>query len=770
MEFGPLTTFPPFTFSVTNNLPPAFQIGELMILGNAPSSSAYNISPLAPANTFTFAGGGPGSIFVQGIASALQTNTLSVPIINNLAVALDVTSVNGIFSYQGAFTGTGSVIYHGNANTPSVNFPGTILLGGDNSGVLGDIRLVDGVILQFTSANALGPNTGTILFDTDTTAGGVLQPTVSGITLAQTIANSGATPIIFDLSLIPNGTLTVSDISSVNNPSIEVGWNEPTPLTNSTLIINNAITGSSSLTINSDATVQLNAGAEVNTYSGPTTINSGTLQPTAINALSNASVVVFANSPTAILDLSLADGQAVNGISGPGPGGTLILGQHVDALVIRGNSETYGGSIVLTSGAIQGEILIDLTAPGDTWTLTGTNNTFTGGMFIDMGTLVAGATNTFSPNSFIEVLIPDSLLNLNGFDNTIQYLANNGPTNLGSGTLTLTLPINGTSYGGAISGTGGITINSPAGNTWMLTAMGSNYSGPTTIISGALQPTTGDALSQNSTVVFANNPNAFLDLTVAGGQTVNGIAGPGPGGTVLLGGVGDDLFVFGNSQTFGGSLTGQGTTFTSISLGLNAGQTWTLTGTNNTYTGAMFVNSGTLEAGATNTFSPNAYIDVEAVAFLNLNNFDNTIAALADNGPTSLGSGTLTLNLIQPMGGVTYRGVISGTGGVTINSPAGNTWTLAPVASSSTYSGPTSILSGTVVTWETNALSQNSLVILGNNPLAILNLNNFNNTIAGLSGGGLPAAISCWALERSLSKAPTQRPIQESFQEQAPPV
>ena len=145
-------------YIVTDNLTTSpFQIGSLSITGNPSGTPGYTISSATPSASYVlqFAGGTSGSITATGSNAALITNTLNVPIQNNLAVsALNVTSVNGIFSYQGAFTGTGGIIYHGNGNTPSVNFPGTIVLGGNNSGDSGTIILVDSVILQFATASA----------------------------------------------------------------------------------------------------------------------------------------------------------------------------------------------------------------------------------------------------------------------------------------------------------------------------------------------------------------------------------------------------------------------------------------------------------------------------------------------------------------------------------------------------------------------------------------------------------------------------------------
>ena len=476
------------------------------------------------------------------------------------------------------------------------------------------------------------------------------------------------------------------------------------------------------LTINSNATVQLTVG---NDYTGLTTISSGTLQPTATSALSAFSIVALANAPSAILDYRGADNPS-GGLSGPGPGGTVILGN--DFLTVQGTTSTsFGGSIISAPSIIGGGLGIDM--PGATQTLTGNNNTYVGETIIVAGTLQAGATNAFSPNTGIDIFSV-AFLSLNNFNNTVPFVTDAGPVSLGSGTLTLTLPSPGVTYSGAITGTGGLTINSPAGNTWTMTGTGSNYSGPTNILSGILAVGANNATSANSPVILANNSLAGLTVNTGFSTIIGGLSGGGSSGGNVIVASGSSLAIDQTgSSTYGGAISGAG------GLTLTGGGTLELTGSNNTISnGVNITGASTLRAGATNAFPPNGLFTLSSSAVLDLNGYNNTINRIV-GGPTDsilLGSGTLTL---MATGGPTdtYGGSISGSGGLTLDQTGVATFELS---GTTTYSGPTTILAGTLEAGSPSALSPNSLFNLANNAAAVLNVNNFNNTIGGLAGGG----------------------------------
>ena len=108
-----------------------------------------------------------------------------------------------------------------------------------------------------------------------------------------------------------------------------------------------------------------------------------------------------------------------------------------------------------------------------------------------------------------------------------------------------------------------------------------------------------------------------------------------------------------------------------------------------TYTGATFVNAGTLQAGAANVFSPFSAYTVAGGAFLDLNNLNQTIGSLAGSGNVTLGSGTLGVG--GDATSMAYSGVISGTGGLT--KIGSGTFTLT---GTNAYTGATTVNAGTL--------------------------------------------------------------------------
>ena len=708
-------------FTVKDGLGAAFQIGTLTITGNTATTPTYNISPNAVNDSLQFPG--VGTITVNaGAGTNTQTNTLSIPIDVPNPLDLDIHSLNGMFAYSGAFTGIGTVIFHGTVADTTANH-GAIILQGDNTGKTGGFGLADNVYLAFTSANALGPTVANdIAFVAGTTSdGGTLLPQVSGITLNHTIVIfDPSVSMNFDLASIPSGTLEATNLSTNTGTIFGVsGAGAATPGGTLTLSGASLISGAgTSVTLTSNPVLILNTGA--NTYTGATTITSGTLQAAGVNVFSNASIVSIAGDPTAVLDLNNFNNEIGGLEGGLLTGGTVDLGSGT--LKLKGSALLgYSGSIIGTGG-----VTLDA---GPTGILQlGGLSTYSGTTTITQGTLQAGAANGFSPNSPVVIANhASSTLDLFGYDNTIYSLAAAGPdgtVTLGGGTLTISGSAT-TTFAGAITQSGGLILN----GTWplLMDLDGPNtYSGPTSILIGALAAQNVNTLSPNSGITLANHPNA--DLIISQNNSIAYLAGGGSsGGNVTL--VAGTLTLLGfTSAPFGGQLMGGG------ALTLNGSGTLQLTGLSNSYSGNTTITSGTLQAGATNTFSPDSPIILanSASARLDLNNFNNTILALSGGGAlggnVSLGSGTLTISGAFTN---TYSGAITGSGELTLNAPA-NVLTLSAASGTSTYSGTTSVVAGTLTAGGANSLSPNSIVSLASG--TTLDITAAGNEIANLSG------------------------------------
>src|SRR5262249_23276212 len=166
-------------------------------------------------------------------------------------------------------------------------------------------------------------------------------------------------------------------------------------------------------------------------------------------------------------------------------GGTLQLGNGGASGSIAGNvtnngtfainrSDTFTfGGIISGSGAFQQN--------GAGTTIFTAANTYTGGTTINAGTLQLGAGGSLAPTGALTVNAGGTF-NLNSFNQTVGDLSGLGAIALGSRTLTAGTA-NSTTFGGPISGTGGLVKQGSGA----LTLTGaSSYTGPTNINAGAL--------------------------------------------------------------------------------------------------------------------------------------------------------------------------------------------------------------------------------------------------------------------------------------------
>ncbi|MGA2502425.1 MAG: autotransporter-associated beta strand repeat-containing protein, partial [Tepidisphaeraceae bacterium] len=239
------------------------------------------------------------------------------------------------------------------------------------------------------------------------------------------------------------------------------------------------IAGAGGLTLTGSGTVT-NSG--LNTYSGPTVVNSGVLMAGAASGLTAGpfgldSSVSLANAAGVGLNLS-GNNVAIGSLSGGGGlGGNVTLGSGTLTLGGDGTSQTFGGVISGSGG---------LTQIGGSLTLTNTN-TFTGAISMT-GTLTLAGTKGPLGNGVYAGSITD-----NG---VFIYSSSGNQTN-----------------SGVISGTGSLTVNGPGALT--LGNSGDVYSGQTTVNGGILvlgATTGGSGNIRNSIIVI--NPGGEVDMTV----------------------------------------------------------------------------------------------------------------------------------------------------------------------------------------------------------------------------------------------------------------
>jgi fibronectin-binding autotransporter adhesin len=389
-------------------------------------------------------------------------------------------------------------------------------------------------------------------------------------------------------------------------------------------------------------------------------------------------------------------------------GATLQLGDGTTSGLITGNFTDNGTlafdepTTTTIASTITGAGSVAQTGPG-TVVLSGTNG-YTGGTTISAGTLQV--TNDFS--------IGTGSVTLSGgtFQVGATGLVFDNAFVLDSGSDTIDTQANTLALSGLISGAGSL-VKIGSGS---LTLTGtSNYTGATTVSAGTLEAGAANVFAPLSAFTVASGATVVL-----GGfnQTIGSLAGSGNVSLATA------VLTTGNDNTstiYAGTISGAGGSLVKIGAG-----TLTLSGTNNN-TGFTSVNAGTLQAGAANAFAGSSAFTVAAGAILDLNGFNQTIGSLAGSGNVTLGTATLTTG--NDNTSTTYAGTMSGTGSlVKIGS---GTLTLSGTSS---YTGATSVNAGTLQAGAANVFAGSSAFTLAAG--AILDLNNFNQTIGSLAGSG----------------------------------
>jgi autotransporter-associated beta strand protein len=674
-------------------------VGSSTALGN--SSGEVKLNPGA-GNTATLRSGASGLTLANNIVLSSGTTVFDTNSNN--------TTLSGVLSSTGALSKTGAgtlTLTANNTHTGGITISaGGIALSGSGaladsetmnlaaSGTSFDISAITAsgeTIASIAGASgssiALGNKTLTVGGDNTSTtfsgsmggAGGALVKTGSGtLTLTGGNTYTGTTTITAGGLQIGNGGTTgsLSTSSTITNNGV-LTFNRSNNLAQGTDFTSTAIGGSGSLAQSGTGNLTLSSA---NTYSGGTTLNSGTLVLNNSTAIGTGALTINGGTlnNTSGTSITLTSNNTQNWNANFAFAGTndLNLGTGTVAL---GNSASR--TITLTSGnltvggVISGASSSLTKAGAGTLRLTGSNS-YSGGTTISAGILEIAGSGT-----------------LNGAGN----IANNG-TLLWNSSSTL-------AFSGVISGSGGITLNGTG--TMQINSASNSFTGGVVINAGTLRLGEGNVISASNNVTInggtldmQNRDNAISLLTLTNGNVIE------LGGVFTSTLTATDGYILQNGSV-STILAGSGT------LTKNGSGTVTLS-RNNTLSGSTVVADGTLLLSGNGTLGTSTISLTGGTLDMGGKSLTNTI--------TSISGGTLVNGTITNNGGNyamqngTVSAILAGTNGL-IKTGSG-TFTLN---GSNTYSGATTISAGNLSISSVSALGSTSGVNLANATALIYN-------------------------------------------------
>jgi autotransporter-associated beta strand protein len=492
-------------------------------LGSTISSAITQAGATGQAGVLTL--DGSGFFDLSGIASGKLSLVSSSTIVVNNSAQLRVTAAE--------FANANAITLNGTSQLQFVQ-NGDGKFAGNITGT-GELHLIGGTLGLTGTGNTYSG--GTVI-----ELGSTLDVTTATLTTGNANITDAGGLVVFDQSTTGTYSGVISDGLQMGTGASEQG----------SLALDDYTGGhSGSVTLSS-----------VQTYTGGTYVEAGTLTLGAANTVADSSGVTLGRiglASTANLVLN-ANNQLSALSSDTGSTTSLTLNGHVLTLApASGVSSNFAGAINDGSGA--GSIVINAGTASETVTLSGINN-FSGGLTVEKGTLAAGA-----------------------------YALGTGTLALANGT-TLDLTDNGTDVTNATSITGTVTFDVASGLIASITSLIADGTGEGTLeVAGGGTLTLGDA------------SDSFTGGTIiAGGSTLEiggaGAAGPaGPRGTANTNGTGVGTIAFSGT---GNTLKIDGTTMPTNTIGnMTAGQTIDLAGVAYSAAGQVNLMAGTPGPGGT---------------------------------------------------------------------------------------------------------------------------------------------------------------------------
>ncbi len=416
-------------------------------------------------------------------------------------------------------------------------------------------------------------------------------------------------------------------------------------------------------------------------------------------------------NPGGAFGLTIA-GNAGTGIDVQAGAGAVVISS---GLALTGLSDTVNVSnaagLTLTGG-LGGSTSFTKTGTGTLTFAATLNNTHTGGMTIQQGTLSLKANLAAS---FGTIKTTGSVIDYaNGVNNA-------APIQLASNSTQLQVLVGTATQSGIISQDLSSRPLEKIGAGTLILTRANTYTGITTISGGVLQIGDGVAANAGLQSIQVNVAGGNLDLNLLGGESFNI-------GVLTNGGTAVRNISAAGTITIGGQITGSGG-FTQ-----NGGSRAILTAAN-TYIGATGVTAGTLQIGngTSGSIAAASAVSVAGSTFLDINlATGQTLGnAIANSGTVrGIAAGTNTLS-----GAITGGGAFSQTGaGTTILTNAGNTYGGATTVSNGKLQIGDAVSGGSIG-------AANPVTVGTGGTLAIVNIggpvaNTLANNITGSAGAG----------------------------------
>ena len=613
-------------------------------------------------------------------------------------------------------------------------------------------------LTTFSTSGPLGaPASGAITLGNGTTTG-ILAYTGSNASSDRTFTLAGTGGGTIQTNAGSTGTLSLS--GNITNGTSPLTFTLNGSAVNETGIISSTSTAGT-LTYSGAGNLTLNA---VNTYTGATTINSGTLVaavPGALGPVAGGNINITANAGfTANLDLtndnSLINTNGIIKLDSSAAGSTAGISTNTGislsnpiSLVSTNNVFLANTNTTILTGAITGTGGLTKSGTGIlSFAGTSNNNTYQGVTNITAGSLQQGVANNFSASSEINLSnVSGAQLNLNGFAGSIGSLTGGGATG-GNVLLTsaaLTIGNDNTSpaaYAGLISSTttGGSIVKTGTG-TLTLSNTANTYTGTTTINNGTLSVALLANAASNSSLGAPATAQATIGLGSATAATLDVTATSTTNRNITIGGTGG-----GTVKADAGTLTLAGTITTASSqpITFNANNGNIVENASGIIQGAGNVNiSGTNSSSVTfqgnNTYTGNTLVNSSALSINSINSLGGTGSG---GSAATVSSGAELIMAFSGTQADTNTITLNGTGisnsGALVFNKAGTTVISNPISLASTAlinvttAGTYTIGGGTGIT---GAASSNLTIngISGSN--IITPAISLNGTLTGSTGG-----------------------------------